>query len=363
VVLAGQGALFGAVASVSTARRVLLSVGPGELDAIRRARAIARERAWQAGAAPAEVILDFDAFLVGAHSEKEGAAGHYKGGFGHHPLAVSCGREVLAALLRPRNAGANDAADHVHLLELALAQLPQAALDGTILARADSAGASHLFADACRETRVRFSLGYGLTEAVRAAIVALPETAWTAALDADGQPRDGAWVAELTDTVDLDAWPTGTRLMCRRERPHPGAQLSFTDHDGYRFQCFITDQTDTDLAWLEARHRQHAVVEDRIRCLKAMGLSNLPFSDWEPNAAWLEVALIANDLTVWTQQTCLAGEHAIAEPKRLRYRILHVAARLTRHARRTTLHLQDDWPWAAALLAAFDRLDTLPAYG
>jgi hypothetical protein len=132
-------------------------------------------------------------------------------------------------------------------LELALAQLPQAALDGAILARSDSAGASHAFADACRETRVRFSLGYGLTEAVRAAIVALPETAWTAALNADGQPRDGAWVAELTDTVNLHAWPEGTRLICRRERPHPGAQLSFTDHDGYRFQCFITDQTDLDV--------------------------------------------------------------------------------------------------------------------
>jgi hypothetical protein len=198
---------------------------------------------------------------------------------------------------------------------------------------------------------------------VRATIVALAETAWKPAVNADGEPRDGAWVAELTDTVDLTAWPTATRLICRRERPHPGAQLSFSDHDGHRFQCFITDQIDADLACLEARHRQHAVVEDRIRCLKAMGLANLPFSDWQPNAAWLEVALIAHDLTVWAQQTCLTGEHAIAEPKRLRYRILHVAARLTRHARRTTLHLQDDWPWAAALRAAFDRLDALPVYG
>jgi len=363
VVLGGQGALFGAVASVSTARRVMLSVGPVELASIRRARAVARERAWAAGAAPDEVVLDFDAFPIGAHSEKEGAAGHYKGGFGHHPLAVSCGREVLAALLRPGNAGANDADDHVHVLELALEQLPPSALGGPILARADSAGASHAFADACRETRIRFSLGYGLTDAARSAIVALPETAWMAAVNGDGEPRDGAWVAELTDTVDVTAWPTGTRLICRRERPHPGAQLSFSDHDGHRFQCFITDKPDSDLGALEARHRQHAVVEDRIRCLKAMGLSNLPFSDWQPNAAWLEIALIAHDLTVWTQQTCLTGEHAIAEPKRLRYRILHVAARLTRHARRTTLHLQDDWPWAAALLAAFERLDALPAYG
>ncbi|MCA1681454.1 MAG: transposase, partial [Actinobacteria bacterium] len=181
----------------------------------RRARALARERAWQAGGAPSEVILDFDAFAVSADSEKEGAAGHYKGGFGHHPLAVSCGREVLAAVLRPGNAAANDADDHVHLLELALEQLPQAALDGAILARADSAGASHAFADACRETRVRFSLGYGLTDTVRAAIIALAQTAWTQAINGDCEARDGAWVAELTDDVDLQAWPEATRLICR----------------------------------------------------------------------------------------------------------------------------------------------------
>jgi hypothetical protein len=362
-VLAGQGVLFGAVASVSTARRVLCSIGPRELDAIRRARAVARERAWAAGAAPREVILDFDAFPIGAHTDKEGAAGHYKGGFGFHPLLVSCGREVLAAVLRPGNAGANDAADHLHVLELALEQLPQAALDGPILARADSAGASHAFAGACRETGIRFSLGYGLTEPVRQAIVALPENAWKPAVNGDGQPRDGAWVAELTAAVDLSTWPDATRLICRRERPHPGAQLSFADHDGHRFQCFITDQTGTDLPALEARHRQHAVVEDRIRVLHDMGLGNLPFGDWEPNAAWLELALIAHDLIVWTQQTCLHGEHAVAEPKRLRYRILHVAARLTRHARRSTLHLPSDWPWAAAIVAAFDRLDGIRAYG
>jgi hypothetical protein len=362
-VLAGQGALFGDVASISTARRVMLSIGPRELAAIRRARAVARERAWQAGAAPREVVLDFDAFPIGAHSDKEGAAGHYKGGFGHHPLLVSCGRDVLAAMLRPGNAGANDAADHLHALGLALEQLPRAALDGPILARADSAGASHAFAAACRETRIRFSLGYGLTEPVRAAILALDERWWQPAVNGDGEPRAGAWVAELTAMVDLSAWPEQTRLICRRERPHPGAQLSFADHDGHRFQCFITDQTSRGLPTLEARHRQHAVVEDRIRVLHDFGLENLPFSDWEPNAAWLQLALIAHDLTVWTQQTCLAGEHAISEPKRLRYRILHVAARLTRHARRHTLHLPTDWPWAAAILAAFDRLDAVPAYG
>jgi len=361
--LAGQPALFGELASISTARRVMLALGDRELDGIRRARALGRERARRAGAAPAEVILDFDSTPVTAHSEKEGAAGHYKGGFGFHPLLASCEREVMAGVLRPGNAGANDAADHVTVLELALEQLPPAALDGPILARSDSAGASHAFAAACRETRIRFSLGYPIGEPVRQAILATAEAAWTPATDADGEAREGAWVTDLSGRVDLAAWPEGTRLICRRERPHPGAQLSFSDLDGHRFQCFITDPTGHDLPALEVRHRAHAVVEDRVRALKSMGLANLPFADFKANAAWLELALLAHDITVWTQQLCLDGAHARCEPKRLRYRILHVAARLTRHARRLTLHLPADWPWSAALIRAFTRLEALPAYG
>jgi hypothetical protein len=306
--------------------------------------------------------LDFDATPITAHSEKCGAAGHYKGGFGFHPLLATCGREVLAGVLRPGNAGANNADDHLEVLELALEQLPPGALDGPILARADSAGASHAFAAACRETSIRFSLGYALTESVREAVRSLDETAWAPARDTDGEPREGAWVTELTELVDLAAWPQGTRLICRRERPHPGAQLTFSDVDGHRFQCFITDQTGDDLSALEARHRAHAVVEDRVRALKSMGLQNLPFADFDANAGWLELALLAHDITVWTQQLCLDGTHAICEPKRLRYRILHVAGRLTRHARRLTLHLPADWPWKAALTRAFDRLNALPAF-
>jgi hypothetical protein len=359
--LASQPALFGDVASVSTARRVVLSIGEVELDRVRVARAQARARAWAAGAAPAEVIVDFDATPVTAHSEKEQAAGHYKGGFGFHPLLATCGREVLAAILRPGNAGANNADDHLEVFELALAQLPASALAGPILARSDAAGASHAFADACRETRVRFSFGYPLTEAVRAAILTLPETAWQPAVNGDGELRDGAWVAELTGHVSLSAWPKGSRLICRRERPHPGAQLSFTDVDGHRFQCFITDQPDRNLAALEVRHRAHAVVEDRVRALKSTGLSNLPFSAFAANQAWLEAALVAHDLTVWTQQLLFDGEHRVCEPKRLRYRLLHVAARLTRHARQLTLHLPADWPWAGAIARAFKRLAALPA--
>jgi hypothetical protein len=359
--LASQPSLFGEVASVSTARRVLLSIGESELDRVRAARAQARSRAWAAGAAPDEVILDFDATPITAHSEKEQAAGHYKGGFGFHPLLASCGREVLAAILRPGNAGANNADDHLRVFELALAQLPASALEGPILVRSDSAGASHAFAAACRETRARFSFGYAITETVRAALLELPEGAWRPARDADGEAREGAWVAELSDRVALDAWPDGARLICRRERPHPGAQLSFTDHDGHRFQCFITDQADPDLAALEVRHREHAIVEDRVRALKSTGLSNLPFSAFAPNRAWLEAALVAHDVTVWTQQLLFVGDHAVCEPKRLRYRLLHVAARITHHARRLTLHLPADWPWAAAIEQAFKRLVALPA--
>jgi hypothetical protein len=359
--LAGQSSLFGEVASVSTARRVVLSVGDAQLAGIRAARADARARAWAAGAAPDRVILDFDATPISVHSEKQHAAGHYKGGFGFNPLIVSCGREVLAGILRPGNAGANNAEDHITLLDLALEQLPSSGLDGEILARSDSAGASHDLADACRETRIRFSFGYQLTEPVRQALLALGESVWRPAIDQNGEPREGAWVTELTGKVNLPDWPQGTRLICRRERPHPGAQLSFTDLDGHRFQCFITDQTGHDIAKLEVCHRQHAQVEDRVKTIKATGGDHLPFHNFDANAAWFELALCGHDITVWTQLLTLDGEHRTCEPKRLRYRILHIAGRLTRHARKVTLHLPADWPWANAILRAFKRLDALPA--
>ena len=361
--LAGQPALFGNLASVPTARRVLLSIGQPQIDRVRQARALARARAWEAGAAPERVVLDFDATPISVHSEKEHAAGHYKGGFGFNPLLVSCGREVLAGVLRPGNAGANNAQDHLKLLELALEQLPHSVLDGDILARSDSAGASHDFASGCRETRIRFSLGYAINATVREQILALSEAAWAPAVNQDGQPREGAWVTELTGQIDLAGWPEGTRLICRRERPHPGAQLTFTDADGHRFQCFITDQDGPDIAALEATHRQHAEVEDRVKTLKATGAGHLPFQSFQANAAWFELALLAHDILVWTQQLLLDGEHASSEPKRLRYRILHVAGQITRHARRSTLHLPADWPWATAILTAFQRLQALPAYG
>jgi hypothetical protein len=208
---------------------------------------------------------------------------------------------------------------------------------------------------------MRFSVGYELTTPVRAAILEIPEDAWLLALDQDGSERENGEVCEITEMVDLSAWGETSRLIVRRERPHPGAQLSFTDHDGYRFQAILTDQTDPDIAVVECRHRQHAHVEDRIRDDKDTGLSKFPFKDFALNEVWLEIVMLAHDLIVWTQALVLDGQLANAEPKRIRYRLLHVAGRLAFSGRRCRLHLQNTWPWAAELLAAFQKLKTLAA--
>ena len=358
--LRDQPTLFGEVPSDATAWRALAALDVERLAGVRSARAAARARVWELAGAPVRVILDLDATLVTAHSEKEQAAGTYKHGFGFHPLLCyeATSEEALAGLLRPGNAGANTACDHVELLDLALAQLPEDAKGPGLLVRADSGGASHDFLDHVASLGLCFSVGFDLTAPVREAVLALPEKAWRPALSQTGEPREGAAVAELP--LDLSRWPAGTRAICRRERPHPGAQLSFTDDNGYRFQVFITNQRGNRIERLEQLHRQHAVVEDRIRCGKDTGLRNLPFHAFAANAAWLELALCAQDLLAWTQRLLLSSELARCEPKRLRYRLLHVAGRLTQHARRLRLHLPRDWAWGEALLEAFARLRALP---
>jgi Transposase DDE domain group 1 len=229
-----------------------------------------------------------------------------------------------------------------------------------VLVRSDSAAASTRLAWHLRERGIGFTLGIQIDAHIREAILAQSEDAWIPAVDPDGQVRPGAEVVELTGWIDLHTWPEGTRAICRREDAHPGAQLRFTDHDGHRFQVFLTDQPDTDLARLELRHRQRARVEDRIRGANATGLRNLPFDLWRRNAVWPELVLAAQALTCWAQALLLDGELAVAEPKTLRYRLLHVAARVAHHARRTILRLQRSWPWAHALARAFARLRALP---
>lgn len=366
-VLAGQLDLFGSVASCSTAARLLNLLGEEELAAIRAARRSARERAWALGSRPRQLTLDFDAQLLECHTLKEGAGPNRKGGFGFHPLHCFLDEtgEHLAGVLRPGNAGANTASDHIAVLEAALAQLPASVADRErgrpvpILARSDSAGATHAFADALREQKIGFSLGYQVDQRVGEAALALPKQQWRRALNQDGKPRRGAWVAELTDRVDLSSWPKGTRLIVRKERPHPGAQLRFTDLDGHRYTCFITDQPGTQIPELERRHRLHAHVEDRIQESQELGLGRLPFHALAPNKAWFELALLAQDLLAWLRLLILDGDLALAKPKRLRHRLLHVAGRITRSGRTRTLHLPRAWPWRDHLLAAFARVASL----
>ena len=385
-VLRDQPDVFGGVASLPTAWRVLDAVDEATLAEVRVARARARSRAWllraEAGRAiPAAMaagreipglVIDLDATLITTHSEKEHTAGNFKGGYGYHPLLAFLDNtgEALAGVLRPGNAGSNTATDHVDVVDAALAQIPDTELHGQpVLVRADGAGASKQWL--CHLAGLRtdtgldlnYSVGFTTSGKVRDAIGALPELAWTPACNADGEPRDGADVAELTGLLpDLTCagWPQGMRVLVRRERPHPGAQLTLADVDGWRYQCFATDTTIGALAWLEARHRAHARVEDRIRCGKDLGLGRLPSRQFNINAVWLELALTAADLIAWTQTILLHGDLASAEPKTLRYRLLHVAARLTRGQRRTRLRLPSNWPWTDALMAAFTTLAALP---
>jgi hypothetical protein len=366
-VLRNQPGLFGAVASQPTAWRLLDAIDAELLARLQSARAAARARVWAAGLAPAKVTLDFDATLVNVHSEKAEAAPTYKKGFGFHPLMVFLDEtgEALAGMLRPGGAGANTAADHVSLLDAALAQLPCATkaadpVNGLeVLVRADSAGATHGFVDAIVAHGLEFSIGFDITEAVRVAILAVPAGAWQTPMTQDMEDRDGAGVTEITAHLDLSAWPEGTRVICRREEPHVGAQFNLFDPDGWRHQCFITNTADTDIVYLEARHRGHARVEDHIKEAKDLGLMRFPGHAFAANAAWLLVIGIAQDLQAWAQGLCLTGELARCEPKRLRYCCWHTAGRLVSSGRRRTLRLDAHWPWATQLTEAFGRLERL----
>ena len=377
--------LWGRVASPATVWRTLDETTPAALRRIAKARARARRRVWQllgdrvptsaaAGADLGEtVVLDVDATLVTAHSEKEQAAANFKGGFGFHPLAVWCDntRELLAIRLRPGNANANHARDHIGVLTDAIAQIPPSHRR-RLLVRADSAGATHQLLDwlteqdRVRGRRVEYSVGFPVHKgiAVHDAIHAVPESAWQAARDADGEPRDAAQVVEITGLVDLTRWPVGMRLIVRREKPHPGAGLTlFEQADGWRYQAFATNTRTGQLGFLEARHRAHARVEDRIRIAKDTGLGRLPSREFKINQVWVQVAAIAADLTCWLQLLALhdAPDLARAEPKTLRFRMLHVPAQLSRGARRRRLRLPAGWPWAAQIAAAFTRIAAIPA--
>jgi len=381
-VLRHQKQVLGPVASAPTVWRALDELTPAWLRAIEVARAWTRRHVWaQLPLLPASkvvdtdlgdtVVLDVDATLVTAHSEKEQAAPNFKGGFGYHPLGVWCDNttEMLAVSLRAGNAGSNTTTDHIDVLTAAIAQVP-ATHRRNMLIRADGAGASHGLLDwltaqgRLRGRRLAYSVGFAVTEKVRAAIALLPQTAWSAALDADGGVRDGGDVAELTGLLELSRWPAGMRVIIRRERPHPGAQLSvFEEADGWRYQAVATNTATGQLAFLEARHGAHARVEDRIRHAKDSGRGRLPSREFAINQAWTAVTAISADLIAWLRLFALTGELAKAEPKALRYRLFHVPAQLHRGGRRRRLRLPQTWPWATQIAAAFDRITAIPAPG
>ncbi|GGO98703.1 IS1380 family transposase [Wenjunlia tyrosinilytica] len=377
--LRAEPAVFGPVASDPTVSRLvdtLAASGEKALRAIRAARAEARQRAWQLadGKAPdagRAVTVDLDGVLVTAHSDKEDAAPTWKRTYGHHPLMgfVDHGPggtgEPVAALLRPGNAGSNTAADHITATQPALAQLPKKYRRGRqTLIRTDSAGGTHDFVAwlAQRGRWLSYSVGMVITDTIHQHVLKVPASAWTPAVEADGGIRDGAWVAELTGDV-LDGWPKGMRLIVRKERPHPGAQLRLTDADGMRLTCFATNTPGRPIAELELRHRLRARAEDRIRAARATGLRNLPLHRTAQNRIWLEIVQIALDLLAWMPMLALTGTARLREPRRLRLRLFTTAGQLVTTGRRRILRLARHWPWTSHITTALERLALLPNPG
>ena len=371
-----EDSLFADVCSDSTLyRTVTCDLTPQTLASVKEAFAQVRAKVWKKaklakGSGP--VVLDIDATLTDVHSEhKEGTGPNYKGGYGFHPMGcfVDGTGETPSMRLRPGNAGANDAADHLAVLDEAIAQLPPEIAAGhrddddgsevrhQIVVRTDSAGATKEFVWGCFDRSVGFSVTARTNAQVQGAIaqVAEDETRWRPARRQDGKKRRGAAVAEVTDLVDLSQWPPGTRLVIRREPLHPGAQQSLFPSLEYRYWGHYTDQRGTPVT-RDVFHRAHAHVEDHIERLKDSGLERLPFADLEANQAWLALVCMAADLVRWFQLLCLSGGLQAAEPKALRWHLWHAPARMVRSGRQRVIRLLDGWPDTDAILSAYRRI-------
>lgn len=372
-VVRAQPELFGPVASDPTVSRLVdaLAEQPVQaIAAIRAARAAARARVWSHRtpfADERQIVVDLDATLIGSHSEKEQATPNFKRGFGFHPMLAFVDHgtggsgEPLAALLRPGKANANDAADQIAVLDAALAQLPDH-LRSRVLVRGDTGSGVQGLLWHIHRLGLEYSVGVYGRQPVLDALEVLPKQAWKKALDADGRPRDGAQVAELTRWIPatFKGWPPGMRVIARRERPHPGAQLRITDHEGWRITVFATNTKAGRLADLEVTHRLRARAEDRIRNLKDTGATNLPLQAFDKNQVWLELAQLAAELLTWTQLLAWHDQPArVWEPKRMRLRLLAVAARVITTGRRRILRLSQRWPWADLVVGGHRRLTAL----
>ena len=397
--LAHLAPVLGDSPSGPTVRRALdLASAPAVLDRVARARARARERAWKLiEATPAGfpwmavagkaltgwLVIDMDATLVTAHSDKEGAAPTWKKGYGFHPLAAWCAntRECLHMLLRPGNAGSNTFTDHKEVLAAALQQVP-ARFRRKILVRVDGAGASHdlighFLSLSSPRKKVLFTCGWTVMAADEDAIRQVPENTWAPGLTQHGDAEEDKEVAEITGLMTRAGnWPGGLRWIARRVKPsrrHMRNLTAWEKKTGWKYSITCTNIPGTGIAgvpgshhpqYIDVVHREHAVVETGgVRTAKAMGLRNLPSKTWQVNAGWVTAANIAADLAAWTRLLghCEDEELRDADPDTLRYRIWHLPARLARHARRRTLAISPDWPWAQAFLACWQRLCALPA--
>ncbi|MCY0963506.1 IS1380 family transposase, partial [Streptomyces sp. H27-H5] len=325
------------------------------------------------------VVLDLDATIITAASKKEGATGTFKKSFGHHPLAAWCANtgECLAMRLRPGNAGSNTATDHIRVLSDALAQTPGQAT-AKILVRVDGAGATHelhehLAALNTRRRTVRFTTGWTITDADEKAIAKLPETAWETSLNQDGTVQEGYFVAELTGLNTRTGWIKGMRLIVRRVKPsgrHAKDLTAFEKKTGWKYGVTATNISKMtripgshQAQWLDAVARQHAVVEDLVRVNKALGLHNLPSKSLDINESWMLTANLAADLDAWLRLLSLHDQKdlADAEPDTIRFRLYHLPARLSRHARRRWLRIERSWPWAQAFTTSWARILALPS--
>ncbi|WP_419924740.1 IS1380 family transposase [Candidatus Poriferisocius sp.] len=365
--LRAQPVLFGEVASDSTLYRTLRGLGPDVVEGLLGAVAGVRAGVWERrGEGSGPVVLDIDSTLVEVHSEnKQGAAAHFKGGFGFHPMLCATSEgEPLSIKLRAGNAAANDICDHIEVLDAAIAQLPAAVAGGhregdgqaplrEVHLRVDAAGCSVGIAEACRARNIGFFMTARSNHQVEAAIDhnRFDAGAWQPALGAGGEPSRRAQVADLTDSVDLSGWPAGTRFIARREPLHPGAQRTLFDSGNRRYRGFYTD-AEGGPAELDAHMRAHARIENTIADLKDSGLKRMPFTDYEANAAWAQLVALSLALVRWFQQLRLTGPLAQAAPKRLRWQLWHAPARLVRSSRKQTLRLLDWWPTTPQLLHA-----------
>ncbi|TNU73036.1 IS1380 family transposase [Miniimonas arenae] len=388
--LRSEPEVFGSVGSEATVSRTITALAADAsrvLSVIARVRRDVRSRVWGlagkasplAGASEdMPLVIDMDATIVIAHSEKEAAAPTFKKTFGHHPLLAFLdhgpggGGELLAGLLRPGNAGSNTAADHIEVTRQALAGIlgiNPSRPGRKILIRTDGAGASREFLTFLTRRGLAYSIGWTLPWAQMSEIYQAVTTAdgWTPALTAAGEVNEHADIADITDLLTqcghLQGWPAGMRIIVRRERPHPGARVAqdrLDDADGYRLTAFATNARRGQLQTLELRHRQRARCEDRIRCAKDTGLRNLPLKTLAQNQIWLQVVALAGDLLAWLGLLGLRDDASRRwEPKRLRLRLFSAPAVIARHARRVLLHVKETYHWATLVLAAHQRLRAL----